>query len=208
MPVFPSVYTVNTSFSQVSSFHVEQPAAAPVIETLTFSQWLVEEITSVNITPVETTPNVIEPEPVVEIVHLVRPVTEIIPPPTPLLPTPVNLQPARGHRITMADLQTRRNLSFYWQQVPGAHAYILTIYRQAEGARTEIHRSQPQTRTNYLLENLRVLDRGTFFWRVEAVTLRADGTIDRRGNLAESSFVMDIVLPGAVQVEGASVLYE
>jgi hypothetical protein len=108
----------------------------------------------------------------------------------------------------MADLQTRRNLDFSWQQVPGANAYILTIYRQTEGGRTEIHRSQPQTRTNYLLENLRVLDRGTFLWRVEAVNIRPDSTIDRLGNFAESSFVMDIVLPGAVQIEGAGVLDE
>jgi hypothetical protein len=210
MPVFPSVYTVNTSFSQVSSFHVEQPAAAPVTETLTFSQWLAEEVTTVGITSVEITPagiysDVIYPEPIVE----------IVPPPAPVrptalqpLPAPGNLQPARGHRITMNELQTRRNLNFSWQQVSGANAYIITFYHQTETGRQQVFQTQPISRASYLLEDLRFLDSGTFFWRVEAVTIRADGTIDRRGDFAESSFVMDIVLPGAVQIEGTRELDE
>jgi hypothetical protein len=124
----------------------------------------------------------------------------------PLLPAPRNLQPARGHRFTMSDLQARRNLGFSWQAVGGANAYILTIYQQTTGGRRQLFRTQPLSRTNYLHEDLRILDQGTFIWQVEAVNRRQDGTIDQRGNIAESTFIMDIVLPGAIQIEGLGVI--
>ena len=126
--------------------------------------------------------------------------------PVPLLSAPVNLQPARGQNITMRDLQARRNIGFSWQAVQGANAYIITILQQTAGGRRQIFRSQPQTRTSYLFDDLRLLDKGTFIWQVEALNRRANGTIDQRGNIAESSFIMDIVLPGPILIDGSGVV--
>jgi hypothetical protein len=124
----------------------------------------------------------------------------------PLLPAPRNLQPTRGHRFSMHDLQLSRSLNFSWQAVQGANAYVFTIYQQANDGRRQVYRSQTLVRTSYVLEDLRFLDRGTFSWQVEAVNRRANGMIDQRGNTAESNFYMDFLLPGSVQIEGTSVL--
>jgi hypothetical protein len=124
----------------------------------------------------------------------------------PMLPAAQNLQPTNGHRFVMSDLQTRRNISFSWQAVRGANAYILTIYHQTDTGRRQVFRTHPLTRPNYVLENLRFLDRGTFFWQIEAVTRGQGGVIERHGNIAENSFIMDIILPGAVQIEGTGII--
>ena len=126
----------------------------------------------------------------------------------PNLSAPQNLQPARGRHISMNDLQTQRSVSFSWQAVRGANAYILTIFQESRGSRQQLFRSQPITRTNYNFDNLSILDRGTFIWQVEALSRRADGTIEQRGAAAESTFIMDIILPGAVRIDGAGVLDE
>ena len=123
----------------------------------------------------------------------------------PLLSAPANLQPARGKHFTMNDLQAQRALNFSWQTVNGANAYIVTIFHQDAGGRRQILQTQPVTRAAYSLENLRILDAGTFIWQVEAVNRRSNGTIDQRGRIAEGTFVMDIFLPGSVKVEGAVV---
>ena len=125
-----------------------------------------------------------------------------------LLPAPQNLQPAGDHRYITSDLRMRRNIRFTWQAVNGANAYIFTLYQQTASGRRQIVRSQPITRTNYVLDDLRVLDRGTFIWQVEAINRRQDGTIDQRGEIAERSFVMDFVLPSPIQVEGTGVIDE
>ena len=124
----------------------------------------------------------------------------------PLLPAAQNLQPARGHRFTMNDLLAQRSLGFSWQAVRGANAYIFSIFQQTDEGKRQIFNSQPVNRTEFLFENLRILDAGTFIWQVEALNKRANGTIDQRGISAESAFVMDIILPGAIQVEGMGVL--
>jgi len=123
----------------------------------------------------------------------------------PVLPAATGLQPVRGRQFTMNDLISQRALNFSWQAVSGANAYILTIYHQSAGGRRQILQTQPLTRTNYSLENLQVLDAGTFIWQVEAINRRSNGTIDQRGTAAESTFVMDIYLPGSVKIEGAGI---
>ena len=123
----------------------------------------------------------------------------------PILPAPANLQPAGGRHFTMSDLAAQRSLNFSWQAVSGANAYIVTIFHQTSGGRREILQTQPVTRTSYSLENLRILDAGNFTWTVEAVNRRSNGKIDQRGRTAEGAFVMDILLPNSVKVEGAGV---
>ncbi|MCL2806477.1 MAG: hypothetical protein FWD26_11125 [Treponema sp.] len=180
-PVYPSV---NSSFSQVSFFNIEKITPMETTaqtEPLTLEQWIVNEIPPVLLQPV------------------VQPQEDLPPPP---LPAPANLRPLRGRRFTMSDLQTQRNISFSWQTVRGANAYILSIYRQTR----QVFQTQPITRNSYVLEDLRFLDIGTFTWQVEAVNRDRDGTINRRGNIAESSFIMDIVLPGQIQIEGTGVI--
>lgn len=125
-----------------------------------------------------------------------------------MLPAPRNMRPAREHRITMSELQARRSINFNWQAVSGANTYFFTIVQQTISGRRLVYQSLPLNRTSYVLEDLHILDNGTFIWQVEAVNSRQNGTIDRHGLIAESTFIMDIILPGAIQVEGTGIVYE
>jgi hypothetical protein len=182
-PVFPSIYSGSSSFSQAASFRIEQAAAEPE-QALSFAEWFVTEV------PPELLPEIVTPA------ARAQGQTQG----AAVLAAPQNLQPARNRAFTMADLQTQRNIRFSWNPVQGADAYIFTLHHESDSGRRQILRTQPLNYPNYTLDDLRILDRGTFIWQVEAVTTGAGGSINRRGNVSESIFVMDIVLPGSVQV--------
>jgi len=126
--------------------------------------------------------------------------------PIPLLPAPQNIQPARGYRFGMNELRSRRNIVFSWQAVQGANAYIFSLYQQTAGGRQLIVRTDPQTATSYTFNNMRVLDRGTFVWQVEALNRRGT-VIEQRGVTGEYTFVLDFPAPGPVLVEDTGILY-
>ena len=126
----------------------------------------------------------------------------------PALGRPENLQPARGRRYTTSDLQTQRSINFSWQAVNDANAYLLTIYRQSGNRRRLVFTSQPLAKTYFSLDNLSILDNGTFVWQVEAIKRKAGGSIEQRGAVSESTFIMDIVLPGRVKTEGVEIIDE
>jgi len=135
------------------------------------------------------------------------PEPEPIPPPAPPAPPPLfaapgNLRPARGSRIGIEQLRTGRKIDFGWSAVPGANNYIFTLYRQNAAGRRQIIRRELGNRTSLTLDDLTMLDRGTFVWRVEAAEGRG-GAIRRRGRPAENVLVLDFPLPSAptVQVE-------
>jgi hypothetical protein len=58
----------------------------------------------------------------------------------------------------------------------------------------------PGNRRNWTLENLETLGDGTFIWQVEAVSRSSADTIERRGRIAENSFVIDIPRSGMVEI--------
>ena len=193
-PLFASEYIEEASFSTANNFRIEKSDTAVTKEKLSFAEWLAVEMP-------QNLVSIVEPAPV--------PVSAAVssrPAPPARLPAPRNLQPARGHRFTMSDLQAQRRLNFSWQAVNGANAYILTIFQQANTGRRQIFQTQPLSRTNYSFEDLHLLDRGNFVWQVEAVNITRSGTITQRGNITEGTFIMDILLPGTVQVEGTGVI--
>ena len=194
-PVFRAFSADDTTFLQTSHFRIEK-IFEPEREDLSFAEWFAGEI------PPELLSAVPPPVPSAAPLNTQLAADAPAEPVSPL-PAARNLAPAMGRRFTMNDLQAQRSISFSWQAVQGANAYILTIFRETEGGgRRQIYRTQPLSYTGYSLEDLRILDNGNFIWQVEAVSRRAGGAIDRRGNTAESMFIMDIILPGAIQVEG------
>jgi hypothetical protein len=58
-----------------------------------------------------------------------------------------------------------------------------------------------------VLDDLKVLENGTFIWQVEAVSLRRNGTIERRGKPGEYTFILDFPPPEPVQIEDTGILY-
>jgi len=126
--------------------------------------------------------------------------------PIPLLPSPRNLQPANGTVFGLQNFRTQRSIAFSWSAVQGANTYIFTLYQQTASGRQQIVSQTISNRTNYTLTDLRLLDRGTFTWQVEAVNTRANA-IEQRSAIGESTFVIDFPSSAPLQVEDSGVLY-
>ena len=128
------------------------------------------------------------------------------PVPDPLLPVPRNMTPEQGYRIDIERLKEQRSVIFRWSPVPGANAYIFSIFEQTPYGRQPVMRTSPENRTEWILESISELYRGAFVWQVEAVIIGSDGEIVRRGTAGESSFVIDIPQP-EVHANKPGVLY-
>jgi hypothetical protein len=131
--------------------------------------------------------------------------------PVPLLPAAANRRPADGARITETDLKRDRRIVFSWDPVPGATGYLFTLER--EQGTVLIHEG-PLAETNFALEDLALLDVGTFIWRLEAVMTEPAGErredteeIFQRGEAAENRFTLDFIRPDIPALPAPGVLY-
>ena len=128
--------------------------------------------------------------------------------PIPLLPRAANLLPEDGRIITGADLRENRRILFSWDAVPGATGYLFTL-ENADTGRI-IMRQGPVAGTTLALEDLTLLDVGTFVWRLEAALTepaRRGGAVIRHGEIAGNRFTIDFNLPGAPSPEEPGILY-
>ena len=125
----------------------------------------------------------------------------------PLLAAPENRVPYNGSHIGIQELQVQRSIVFRWSEVQGANAYIFTLSQQSPGGQRQIIRRAPENRTSWTLEDLSLLDQGTFVWQVEAVNLGRNNAIDQRGRIGENTFIVDIPSPGPVHLNEPGVLY-
>jgi len=126
--------------------------------------------------------------------------------PIPPLPPPENVTPRARQRYGLEELRSMKNIVFEWRAVQGANAYIFTLYQQTENGRRRITGTDPVNRTSYVLDDLKVLDNGTFIWQVEAVNMR-NRIIEQRGKAGEYTFVLDFPPPIPVQINDTGILY-
>jgi hypothetical protein len=153
-------------------------------------------------------PEVLAPEPVVAPVSVpvavpaaipVEPAPVIIPP----LPAPQGLLPAAGYELTEEIIIRDRQISFSWEVVSEATAYVFTLYQAAPGGNQEVLRLEPQGETFYTLTNLALLDQGGFVWQVEAI----NPDEGRAGEIAESGFTVIIEEVEASQGNESGVIF-
>jgi hypothetical protein len=125
--------------------------------------------------------------------------------PIPLLPAAANRRPADGARVTEADLKQSRRIVFSWDPAPGAAGYIFTLEREPG---TVLVQQGPFAETSFVLEDLALLDVGTFIWRLEAVMTEPDtAEIFQRGEVAENRFTLDFIRPDIPNLQRPGVLY-
>ena len=120
---------------------------------------------------------------------------EPAPLPPPLLSAPGNRRPPSNHIISIEEIRNKRSIDFSWSPVPDATEYIFTIYQQTGDVRREVIQTTVVNRNSWTLNNISMLDRGNFIWQVEAVSRGRDNTIERRGNIEENTFIVDIPIP-------------
>jgi hypothetical protein len=123
------------------------------------------------------------------------------------LPAPGNMRPSTGYNIGIEQLRNQRNLVFSWSTVQGANAYIFTLYEQTANGRRIIVSIPPENRTTWTLEDIRVLDPGTYVWEVEAISRDALGVVEQRGRTGVNTFILDVPMPGTVRVDNPGILY-
>jgi len=129
--------------------------------------------------------------------------------PIPLLSAPGNRLPPDRYRVTIDEIRKTGTINFRWSAVPGANAYIFTLYqRTANGRRRKIE-ERTLTNTGWTPDDIRSLDeQGTYIWQVEAVNRDQAGKIDQHGKPGENIFIMDIPWPDPVQLKDPKVRYE
>ncbi|MDR0301973.1 MAG: hypothetical protein LBI04_06650 [Treponema sp.] len=131
--------------------------------------------------------------------------------PIPLLPVPPNRLPAAMSVIGPEQIRKSRSVDFHWDKTEGANGYILTIFQNAvqnSGAsRKTVLQTPILTETGYLVEDIRLLGRGDFFWQVEALYVMDNDFIEQRGQLRENSFIVDIQPPAQIKTIDSGVLY-
>jgi len=127
--------------------------------------------------------------------------------PIPLLQPPKNITPRTKQRYGLEDLRPLKNIVFEWKTVKGANAYIFSLYQQMEKGRRQIIGETQSAKTSFVLNDLKVLENGTFIWQVEAVITGPKGVIEQRGRAGEFVFILDFPPPEPVKIEDTGILY-
>ena len=122
----------------------------------------------------------------------------------PRLPAPGGMSPERNARLDYDYFASNNSITFRWNAVPGANAYIFTLYQTS--ARSNPIARSTESGTSFTLTDFSRLDIGTFVWQVEAVNMRG-GAVEQNGAAGESVFVIDFPLPRPVQIEDTGILY-
>ncbi|GHV84711.1 hypothetical protein AGMMS50230_03190 [Spirochaetia bacterium] len=159
-------------------------------------------VTPQAVTPQTVTPQTQQPErlPVVP--------PQTVPPverPAPIT-RPVEQQPTDGKVIGPAELQENRSIVFSWEPVPEAARYIITLFRVDENGRQQLIEAETKG-PSWTLDDLRLLNRGNFIWKVDPVYQKADGSFEQQHTTAENRFSLEVPLPDRVQPGNTGVLY-
>ena len=100
-----------------------------------------------------------------------------------------------GKHIGIEELRIKRSIDFSWSAVPDANGYIIALYQETPAGRRQIIQEELGNTTSWTLDKLSLLDRGNITWQLEAVIKNPSGVIEKRGDVGESSFVIDIPIP-------------
>jgi hypothetical protein len=132
--------------------------------------------------------------------------------PLPLLPAAANRLPEDGKIIGAAELTADQRVVFSWDAVAGATGYLVTLENADTGKIALRH--GPIAETALTLEDLTLLDVGTFIWRLEAVLAEAagerrgdTGEIIQRGRIGENRFTIVLRLPNTPEPRKPGILY-
>ena len=124
----------------------------------------------------------------------------------PQLPSPGAIQPANESVIDLEQLTRDRNITFRWNPVDSANAYIFSLYRD-ETTPSLLLSSAPQGDLSYILSNLSILADGKYFWQVEAVVTNRSGVIEQRGAIVQHPFIIAIQRSSGLQTKRVGEVY-
>jgi hypothetical protein len=118
---------------------------------------------------------------------------------------PVILEPAPGTAFGPSELGIMKSLRFSWKPVPGATRYAITITKA--GAPQPLLKVQSLTDTTYVLDDLRVLDKGELSWTIEAIGFDELYGEIRSVKPGEARFTIDLPSIVTPAIEEGDVFY-
>jgi hypothetical protein len=124
---------------------------------------------------------------------------EVIPP----LPPAELLAPPRGFSFGPAELKSRRFIALSWKPVDGATDYSLRLY--ARGRQDPVVQLDGLRDTSYSIQDLSILDKGDYSWKVTALAHDETGDLEQPGLDSISTFVINLprVMQAQPQSEGS-----
>ena len=124
----------------------------------------------------------------------------------PQFPPPTAIKPADESVIDLNQLTRDRNITFNWDAVDNANAYIFSLYVE-RNAPVLLYSTPPQTELSFVFDNLPILENGNYFWQVEAVYRNLSGAIEQRGVTVPHSFRIEIQRSSEFQTHSLGVTY-
>ena len=116
----------------------------------------------------------------------------------PLLSSPQYIRPGSDEVITLKQLTADRKITFEWETVPEANAYIFSLFGYSDKQELLVF-SSPSPETSFELTNLTILKVEKYIWQVEAVYVSRSGTIERRGILLPQTFDLNVQRSGTLR---------
>lgn len=110
--------------------------------------------------------------------------------PIPLLNPPTLLEPAEGAVYGPEELRRNRAIFFRWDPVPGANRYYLSLF-SGSSAKPLLNQDLAG-KTEYLMEDLSILGKGSIAWSVEARSWDSEGELEQSGIPGRSSFRIEL----------------
>jgi len=110
--------------------------------------------------------------------------------PIPPLPKATLLAPENEVVFGPDWFRANRSITFRWKEVAGATLYRFTLY--PKDSDTPIKSEDALKTTEFTLQDLSVLAKGTFTWKVEARSYDADGELEQQGLVTEGNFTIDL----------------
>ena len=126
--------------------------------------------------------------------------------PIPLLPVPRPIQPVSKAIIGLEQLTRDRSITFQWNNVEGANAYIFSLY-QDDTTPKLIFTASPQASSSYIFDNLSLLNNGDYFWQIEAVYQDRNNVIEQRGRTSQYPFAINIQNSGNLRTTPQGTMY-
>jgi len=195
-PVYSSIYEGSPVYSPVSAFQIVQFVEPVITVTESIAQQTAKSLTTL-VLP--------EPEPVPAVIPApVKP--SPTPPPPPLFSEVTNILPLEGQHFMFEDIRLKRHIDFIWEPVSGANAYIFTLYQKIGSNRKRIFQSSPLRQPEWVLDDFTILDRGTFIWQAEAVSINRNNQIERHGRLIDHTFIIDIPVSGKIEIKNIEII--
>jgi len=124
----------------------------------------------------------------------------------PPLSSPLYIQPEAEEVITLEQLMEDRNITFIWEEVPEANAYIFSLYGVTDKQEL-LFASSPEPDTSFILTDLALLTLEDYVWQVEAVTISRSGTVERRGLLEQHPFKVNITRSDSIRTRSQGTMY-